>query len=69
MLLCSLCDKIPVNKGAIIGGGFLIFSITCISRIKVGLHTKMAMLLIKTTLSKSILKIVDYTKSIMLVDL
>ena len=50
-------DKVSTNKGAITGGGFPVTSITCIVGIRVGLHEKMTVFLIKKTTSMSMLEI------------
>ena len=56
-------DKVPANECAVPKNRFLITTIACIARVRVGLSAKMTVLYVKKTTFRSTLEIGENTKS------
>ena len=63
------CDEIPTYEGEVAKSGFLVITMACIDIIRVGLHAKMTVSLIKKTMPRGMLEIYKYSDNNMLADL
>ena len=69
LFLTPPCDKVPANECAIPRNRFSITTIACIARVRVGLHTKIIVLEVEKTTSKSMIEVGKNTKNCLPMDL